>query len=160
MRLVGNGSVVVLNPLTYQFPSGNNRWDANWVVIAGTATSPGGSWSFRDAALTTFEAKHVSRWLRSVAQGTVDVVSPDDEGFLSPTLTFTEPNLAFSVAGRTQDSVELRVHLSHEFAPTWLDIDERMNMWQFFVTLAMQPSDLVEAAGVWDEDWRAFPERP
>jgi len=160
MRLVGNGSAVALDPVDYQFPSGKNRWDANWVVIAGSATSPDGSWSFRDAALTTFEAKHVSPWLRSVALGAVAVVSPDDQGFLSPTLTFTEPNLAFSVAGRTHDSVELRVHLSHDFAPTWLDIDERLNMWQFYVTLPMQPSDLVKAADVWDEDWRAFPERP
>jgi hypothetical protein len=160
MRLVGDGTVVVLEPVSYQFPSRTDGEVANWVVIAGTVTSPGGSWSFREAVLETFEAKTISLWLRSVAQGAVEVVSPDEQGFLSPTLTFTEPDLAFSVAGRTHDTVEVRVHLSHGFAPTWLDIDERLNMWQFFVTVPMQSTGLVEAADAWDEDWRSFPERP
>lgn len=160
VRLVGNGTVVVLEPAGYQFPSGADGWDANWVVIAGTVASPEGSWSFRDACLTTFEAKTVSTWLRSVAQGAVEPVSADDEGFLTPSLTFTEPGLAFSVAKRTGEAVELRVHLTYELAPPWLDVDERLNMWQFFVLVPVGETDLVAAADAWDLEWLAFPERP
>jgi hypothetical protein len=95
-----------------------------------------------------------------VVQGAVEPVSPDDEGLLTPSLTFTEPNLAFSLATRTADTVELRVHLSYESAPPWLDIEERRNMWQFFVIVRMATAELAEVANMWDKGWPAFPERP
>jgi hypothetical protein len=159
VRLVGNGTVVSLAPVGYEFPSGVERWDANWVIVNGSVTIPQGSWSFRDACLTTFEAKEVSTWLRAVAQGAVELASPDDEGLLTPSLTFTEPNLAFSLAKRTDDAVELRVHLSHESAPPWLDIEDRLNIWAFFVIVPMATAALKEAANTWDAEWRAVPER-
>jgi hypothetical protein len=160
VRLVSGGTAVALEPAHYQFGAKVHGWDANWVVIAGAVTTPEGSWSFREGSLTTYEAPGVSAWLRSVASKAVETVVPDDMGFLTPSLTFTEPDLAFSVAEYTNDSVDLRVHLSHGAAPPWLDIDERLNMWQPFVAVRLSQGELFEAATTWDREWSSFPERP
>ena len=151
---------MALEPVSYQFPARVGGFDANWVVVAGTVSIQEGSWSFRESSLTTFEARGISTWLRSVAQGRVEATAPDDEGVLVPSLSFTEPDLAFSVAEQSNASVDLRVHLCHGYAPPWLDIDDRLNMWQFFVTVPLGANQLQDAADAWDRDWLAFPERP
>src|SRR5580700_1276414 len=146
MRLVSNGTMVSLLPVSYQFPNMTDESDANWVVIAGSVTSPEGSWSFRQPCLTTCEAKDVSAWFRSLAEGAVEPASPNDEGWITPGFSFTEPNLAVSVAKLTTEVVEIRVHLSYESAPPWLDRRESINIWKFFVVVPMQASALVAAA--------------
>ncbi|SDR76252.1 WapI family immunity protein [Actinopolymorpha singaporensis] len=71
-------------------------------------------WEFRDPCLTMTEARDLATWLAEAAAGTVEVVqNPSEERILA----FTEPVLAFSVAGRDDCEVVVRVHLSLEALP-------------------------------------------
>ena len=98
VRLVGlDGTVVVLEPISYQFPSPpRDHWDDNWLIIAGRVDTPDDTWSFRDASLTTFEARSIGPWLRAVAEGTVQPVEDDIDGVMRPHLSFLEPNVALA----------------------------------------------------------------
>lgn len=116
--LSDHASSVELCPLRYQFATvQGNRYDDNWLVIGGTVTTTEGSWSFADPSLPTHEARQVAAWLRAVAAGTVSVIQPDAEGYLSPDTWFTEPVLAFSLSARSEAGAVIRLHLSLEAAP-------------------------------------------
>jgi hypothetical protein len=52
----------------------------------------------------------------------------------------------------------MRAHLSHEAAPPWLDIDDKLNMWAFFVELTVGTADLEAAAADWNRQAAAFPQ--
>ncbi len=137
-----------------------NGWDENWLLIAGEVSyEQGKHWVFRDPALTVGEARQIAPWLRRAASGSIPTSVPDAEGFVSPDLVFVEPNLAFSIAEQSDAFVRLRVHFSLESAPPWFDMEERANIWSFFVELTVRPGDLDEAAGEWERGLDLFPVR-
>lgn len=157
-----NRATVRLRPVRYQFPSsakpGAERdWDANWLVIEGQVrTHEGQEWSFSDPCLTTWEARSLSGWLRSVAAGTVEPTAwgSGDE----PILMFTEPNVAFTLAERDAQTVSLRIHLSLEARPPWLTVDD-VDLFEYFVVITLPPGDVAAAADEWDRQIAEFPER-
>jgi len=98
-------------------------------------TTPEGGWSFSDPSLLTHEAGQVAAWLRGVAAGTVAVTRPDAEGYVSPDTWFIEPVLAFSLADRSEAGGVIRLHLSLEATPPWLQGDNGGDIYQHFVTV-------------------------
>ncbi len=121
--------------------------------MAGSVLLPvGETWSFEDPCLTTWEAKELLDWLRQVQDGHVQPSTWDsDEERL---LVFTEPNLAFSLASRSGDSVTVRVHLSLEAWPP-----EESELFDSFVLIEMTPQALAAAFDSWAETVSAFPVR-
>ena len=112
-----DGASVELRQTRYQYPAAPSEpgdWDANWLDIHGRVrTATGESWRFDDPCLTTWEARQLGAWLRAAADGRVPVTEAPTEDS-EDLLTFTEPNLGFSVGGREGDSLVVRVHLSLE----------------------------------------------
>ncbi len=143
----------------YQFSAANgDSYDDNWLIIGGRVTTPDGRWSFSDPVLLTDEARRLSRWLRAAAGGKVAVARPDREGGWSPSLTFIEPVLAFSLAGRTDGAVMVRVHLSLEASPPWRP-DTEGDLAPYEVEIELTEAGLLSAADEWDRELRAFPAR-
>jgi hypothetical protein len=137
VRLVSaDGALVDLRLLRYQFPAGAGAgpgdWDANWLVVGGEVRLPDGrGWSFAEPCLTTREARSLGRWLRAVVAGEAQ---PADLGREEGAVAFfTEPNVAVSLAARSDGSAVIRVHLSLESRPPWLGRD--VGVFDFFVTL-------------------------
>ncbi|MFD6966928.1 hypothetical protein [Streptomyces sp. NPDC059949] len=160
MRLSDHASSVELRPLRYQFPTvRGDSYDDNWLVIGGTVATPEGSWSFDEPCLLTDEARKVARWLRAAAAGTVPVSGPDADGELFPDASFTEPVLAFSLAGRSDGGAVLRIHLSLEAAPPWRPDDEGADVYQYAVEVRLDSPALVHAADQWDLALDSFPDR-
>ena len=71
-----------------------------------------------------FEAKRISAWLCSVANGDIAVSVIGDAGVV-PSLEFTEPNLAFSVGSYQGVSMSVRVHFALESMPVGQSGDDR-----------------------------------
>ena len=158
-----DGASVELRPTRYQFPAAPNEpgdWDANWLEIHGRVrTAVGESWQFDDPCLTTWEARQLGDWLRTAAEGRVPVTeapTEDSENLLS----FTEPNLGFSVRARQDDSLVVRVHLSLECVADRPGAEEEpYDFYGYSVPLRVRREDLLAAAQAWDDDIRPFPER-
>ncbi|MFF2198049.1 hypothetical protein [Streptomyces sp. NPDC058157] len=152
---------VGLRPARYEFATVcGDPYDDNWLVVEGTVTAPGGSWSFAAPCLLTDEARRVSAWLRAVATGTVGVTEPDADGELAPDMSFIEPVLAFGLAGRSQGgSVLMRVHLSLEAAPPWRQGDDGADLYQYVVDVRSDAAALLRAADEWDLSLASFPPR-
>ncbi|WP_405950277.1 hypothetical protein OG588_31925 [Streptomyces prunicolor] len=160
MLLSDHVNSVELRPLRYQFAATRgNRYDDNWLVVGGKVTTPEGGWSFADPSLLTHEAREIAGWLRGAAQGTVAVTRPDAEGYVSPDTWFNEPVLAFSLADRSEAGAVVRVHLSLEAAPPWRQGDHRVDIYQYFVNLRVDPAALLHAADQWDLALASFPTR-
>ncbi|MFF8731688.1 hypothetical protein ACF073_35155 [Streptomyces sp. NPDC015171] len=151
---------VQLCPLRYQFSAvSGDSYDDNWLVIGGTVTIQGATWSFTDPCLLTGEALQVSAWLRAVATGAVAVTGPDGDGWLSPDTWFIEPVLAFSLVDRSADGALIRVHLSLEAAPPRPRDDGGADIYQYFVEIQVATDALLHAADQWDLALAAFPTR-
>jgi len=153
---VGTRASVTLEPVRYEFanPAGD-EWDNNWLVISGDVSAPNAAWQFAVPCLTTFEAKQISAWLRSVASGDIPVSIIGDAGVV-PSLDFTEPNLAFSVGRYQGGSISVRVHFALESKPVGQSGDDRD---QFWVEIAVTAADLDLSATEWDKALLAFPDR-
>ena len=153
---VGTRASVTLEPVRYEFatPAGD-EWDDNWLVISGDVSAPDAAWQFAVPCLTTFEAKRISAWLRSVANGDIAVSVIGNAGVV-PSLEFTEPNLAFSVGSYQGVSISVRVHFALECMPVGQSSDE---LDQFWVGIAVTAADLDSSADEWDEALSAFPDR-
>ncbi len=159
-----DGASVELRPTRYQFPAPPSEpgdWDANWLEIHGRVrTVAGESWEFYDSCLTTWEARELRDWLRAAAEGRVPVTeapTEDSDGLL----TFTEPNLGFSLAGAEDGYLVLRVHLSPESVPDRPGAGEEApcDSYAYSVPLRLEREDLLAAAHAWDDHTRPFPER-
>ncbi|HEV2126617.1 MAG TPA: hypothetical protein VGW38_27980 [Chloroflexota bacterium] len=150
------GDAVRLSPTSYQFPAGDNDWDLNWLVMEGRVVSGQKEWIFRDPCLTTWEARGLGEWLGGVANGTTFVVAQPPGLEDEPALTFTEPNLGFSLRDRDQQRALLWVHLSLESLPPEAQATDE---YQHVVEFDMPTSDIASAAGQWQEELTAFPER-
>ncbi|MFE5118355.1 hypothetical protein [Streptomyces sp. NPDC056669] len=137
---------IKLRPLCYQFPVvSGDQYDDNWLVTGGEVTTPEGSWSFADPCLLTDEACQISPWLRAVGGATLAGTQPD--------LHFLEPVLSFSHTG----SSFVRVHLSQEAAPPWLDGEERLD--EYVIEIKATADGLRQAADEWDRCLAPFPPR-
>ncbi|WP_433544207.1 WapI family immunity protein (plasmid) [Streptomyces sp. CA-294286] len=161
MLLSDPASSVGLRPVRYQFatPRGD-AYDDNWLVIEGTVTTVQGSWSFVEPCLLTDEAREVTSWLRAVAAGTVAVTEPDAEGTLAPDVTFIEPLVALSLAGRSEGGAAvIRVHLSLEAAPPWQRGDDRPAVHQYSVDVRTETTALLHAADQWEHALAPLPSR-
>jgi hypothetical protein len=115
MRLVGKeGEELYLEVLGYQFPeTKDDKWDSEWLIIAGQISCPRGRWKFREPCLCTFELQALAAWLRDIQVG-----GPERE------LCFTEPNLRFEHV-ETSNGDQLLVAFSQESSPPWATEDER-----------------------------------
>jgi hypothetical protein len=149
---------VALRPVGYQFPGGTDTADRNWLVIDGQLRHRRNQWTFEEACLTTLEAASLPAWLRSVASGDVEPLAyaAGATGRV-PTLTFTEPNLAFSVAAYTDGAAVVRVHLSLESAPPW---EAAAEIFDYHLELRLSADALRAAADAWEHDLLEFPPRP
>lgn len=159
MKLIGEGGESVeLTIVGYEYPSmtasGKNDWDANWLVIQGEVSDGQRRWRFRDPALTTWEASRVASWLRSVASQDVRP-SPLNEDEMGG-LTFTEPNLGFSLHDRRGDAAVLRVHFSLESAPPWIEGEARYDLYDYFVELLITFDQIESAVRAWESENAIF----
>ena len=159
-----DGASVELRPTRYQFPAPPSEpgdWDANWLEIHGRVrTVAGESWKFDDPCLTTWEAREIGDWLRAAADGRVPVIETPTEDS-EELLSFTEPNLGFSVCAREGDSLVVRVHLSLESVADRPGAGEEApyDFYGYSVPLRVRRDELLAAAQAWGEDNRPFPER-
>lgn len=117
------------------------------------------SLAFSGLCADDLETQQIAPWLKSVADGVVSVTRPDDQGRISPDLSFIEPNLAFSVATRVADAIHLRVHFSQESTPPDRSLDERFGARTFFVEVVIDSKGLREAANQWEQEIEPFPGR-
>lgn len=160
MRLASSdGNSVTLRVDGYQFPAvtgaGYRDWDANWLVVVGEVVNGDRAWTFRDPSLTTWEARELASWLRSVADGSRRPQPIDGEGDDAELLVFTEPNLAFSLLSRRPGVSTIRVYLSLEAVPE----DTQGKIFEYFVELEMPDEDIARAAVQWEAELRQFPVR-
>jgi len=72
-------------------------------------------------------------------------------------LTFTEPYLGFSLASRDESSARVRLHLSLEARPAW--VDETVDLFDYFELINVSLDELGTAITAWREDRLRFPER-
>ena len=142
MLLNDHDHSVELRPVRYQFPARGDRYDDNWLVVEGTVTTPEGSWTFTDACLLTDEAREISDWLRSRAA---------DLEFIEPVLAFSRESLG------SHQSEAIRVHLSHEAAPPWLEGDDRLDA--HVIEIRAAEAAIQHAADTWDRLLAPFPPR-
>jgi hypothetical protein len=162
MHLVSaEGKSIKLTIGNYQYPSmsgsGDNDWDANWLVIHGEAHDGERGWRFSDPSLTTWEAQEIASWLRGVARGDIAPQPLDDEG--GGGLTFTEPNLGLSLHRREPDAVTIRFHFSLESAPPWINDGPANEFYEFFIQLTISPSEVEAAGREWETELATFPVR-
>ena len=171
MRLAGSGASVDLQVAGYQFPDVDTRpdidptgWDANWLIITGSVRTAGDvSWSFRDPALTTWEAADAVMWLRRVADGAAPAADVQDTQAVAweeldsaGWLTFTEPNLGFAVGGYDGQQVQLLVGLGHESAEPSRD---PMKPRRCQIALVMSRQQVHDAAAALEQELAAHPAR-
>jgi hypothetical protein len=153
VKLVGaHAQTVRLDPVAYEF-RGNAQMD--WIVIDGEAVSDEHRWGFRGAALGVADLESVDRWLNRAAAKLVLPTGIDDD----PSLTFIEPSLGFSVSSYDSETIGVRVHLTHEFAPPWFDIDEKLSTYTHFVELRVTVINIEAAASEWGSECAALLER-
>ena len=141
MRLIdSDGYGVELAIAGYQFPDHiDPRIRYGWLVIAGTANCPAGTWSFRWQALTLDDTAELADWLDRIA----GQAQPGGAGHEAGRLSFTEPNLSFT-ALPDGGVVELRIGLDLEFSPPWQHRTEPGE--PFVVTSRLTAPDIATAA--------------
>lgn len=155
-----DGAVLELVLDSYQFPARKGAAfgkdpDSNWLNVQGhLSVADGRSSTFRDPCLTTWDARELAGWLRSVSRGHAPSPSSDDE----PGLVFDEPCLAFDVEHLEGGTVVLRVYLSLEAEPAFV-VEGAHGMFENYVRLTMSLSELGRAAAEWDAEVKAYPVR-
>ncbi|NCT92576.1 hypothetical protein GXB85_16705 [Cellulomonas sp. APG4] len=152
-----DGVTFTLRPLRYEFPelapTEPDDWDANWLVLRGELHVPGHvPWSFEDPSLTTWDAAHLTRWLRRVASGQA---APGRHA----TLEFVEPDLAFSLAAVEAGLVTVRVHLALEARPPWSPAPDDDVLDPYAVDVTTTCAGLARAVEEWEREVAAFPVR-
>ena len=131
MTLEGPNGSLQLKLDQYQFPSiKDDEWDANWLIVSGTASLNGRTWKFEDPCLTNFEAAGLADWLDDVALGK----TTKDIGFV-------EPNLQFDL----QEKASLRISFALESAPPWAEQEDEWDEHGFEVSVSSELSDAADA---------------
>ncbi|MGH3278961.1 MAG: WapI family immunity protein [Trebonia sp.] len=136
----------------YQFPDAPDPARRfSWHMVGGEAHCQQGSWRFDWQALTCDESPRVSAWLGEVA------TSITQRRVLPGSLQFLEPNLTFRAfpadAGRTR----ILVSLDLEFQPPWHRQQGAGD--PFALSFTIDEGQLRQAAGQWDAERAAFPDR-
>ena len=148
MLLVGSGgNELDLSIVGYQFPDvTTDPWDSNWLLVAVRVVSPEGSWDVVDPCLTTWEAKHLVRWL-------VNAAARDPSA--APAM-FTEPNLTLVARAhpRNPSRVGVRACFQLELRPPWVGAGNEL-----CVDLEVDRADLARAAAALLVDLLRFPQR-
>ncbi len=139
-----NGSFVALTIVHYQFESGLDWYDSNWLVLSGEASDLAGRWSFRDPCLLTTEAQTLGGWLRRAADASLSVDRID----------FLEPNLSFERVTTNSKTSTIRVGFDLESRPAGAAEDE-----VYCVDLCISTEACVEASDDWLRELEHFPER-
>ena len=106
------GNELELQVVGYQFPDDDtDPWDSNWLLVAVRVASSAGTWEVVDPCLTTWEAKHLVRWLVNAAARDPAVAAA----------TFSEPNLVVTARSKPTDAnrVLLRAAFQLELRPPW-----------------------------------------
>lgn len=148
----------------YQYPArhggGTGKdWDANWLMVTGDAvTEDGRAWSFRCACLTTWQARRLADWLRGVVDGSV-LSTPFDGSEAEHLLVFTEPNVAFSLADRTDEDAAIRVHLSLQSRPPWVIKPGGPGVFAYYLLLRMPMAQVELAIQDWERLIAVYPAR-
>jgi hypothetical protein len=158
-----DGTSIEIRPIDHEFGANpetqdGTDWDANWLVVRGDVkTAESREWTFADPCLTTWQARKFGAWLHAVVDGSVPPVA--DWSVEAGLLHFTEPNLALSLEERTEERVRLRIHLSLEASPPWLQEPDRPALFDYFLVIDLSIEDLAAAAEEWDNDCKPFPVR-
>jgi len=139
-----NGDGVELSVVGYQFPDlPNVPYDSNWLVIEGTASIGGQSWTFRDACLLTYEVAALAHWLERHGAG----------GMIDDELSFLEPNLSV----RRVSAGAIRMFFALECAPPWSAPGED---WEAYFVEAPVDKEAFQAAALALRDaLRSWPQR-
>ena len=142
--LAGEGSSFELEIVSYQFPQiSKDRWDSNWLIIAGRVRLGARDWEFRDPCLTTFEVADLADWLDACVAGQPEFAY----------CAFTEPSLEFELV----DESTIRLELAIEAAPPWAEHDEVLDG-GYGVNIPVGPA-IQEAANNLRKQLQQFPER-
>jgi len=130
-----SGDALELHVVGYEFPDVvDDDYDSNWLVIAGTVSHDGRSWSFREPCLLAGEALALAEWLSSP--------STAPPAFIEPLLEFAH------------DGEVLRVSLGAEAVEPVGDPGERVNL-----RIPAPAPELADAASAWRLDLSDFPPR-
>jgi hypothetical protein len=106
------GNELELHVVGYQSPDDDtDPWDSNWLLVSVRVVAAAGTWEVIDPCLTTWEAKHLVRWLVNAAAR-----DPSAEP-----VTFTEPNLTVMAQAKPDDPhrVVLQACFQLELRPPW-----------------------------------------
>ena len=118
MLLAGlEGNELELRVVGYQFPGDDtDPWDSNWLLVSVRVVSPAGTWEVVDPCLTTWETKHLVRWLVAIVREPGAARDPS-----AGPVTFSEPNLVVSARAKPADPnrVLLRAAFQLELRPPW-----------------------------------------
>lgn len=145
MRIESGTNSLDLTILGYQFPGiTNEEYDSNWLLIAATAHTAVGQWSFEQPCLLTWEAGSIVTFLEQLAVGEAS----------SKGVWFIEPNLSFEVT----DTNTLKVFFTLESSPPWLD-DTFVGKDDFYLEFTLTERQLQDAAASLRAQLAAFPGR-
>ena len=148
MKFIGkDGQEVELIILGYQFPNDfDNEWDANWLRIYLKVKSNFGNWQTVDSSVTTWEIYKLIQWFHdlSINKRTAD-----------PDMTFVEPNLAFELIDKTDESKTIQLRFDLESKPQSADDNK-----EYFINFQFLNQDLVIISKELSVQYGKFPIRP
>lgn len=104
MKLTGPDTFFELDILDYEYGDSSSFMDRNWLLISLKSGYKGKQSTTTAPLLSTWEIELLIKWMESLYT----------EQKLSPSLSFVEPCLGFSLA---PDS--FRIKLDHEASPDW-----------------------------------------
>jgi hypothetical protein len=145
-----DGDFVEIRLYGYQFgasaaaPTGG--WDENWLLVDGRVKFAEESWEFRDPCLTTWEARALLAWLRTVPQA------------IETSIEFTEPNLSFAAVAAIPGESILVIRLVGEAAPPSASWDDRWGR-GIRMEFRVEHAQLAVATNEWEQRLEHYPLR-
>ena len=152
---------LALRPVRYEFEKTiGDEWDDNWLVIAGEVVFEGRDWSFHEPILLVDEAAEIANWLERVATRVEAPTAAERIGTHDDSLTFTEPNLAFSLLRYGQATATIKVHFSLESRPlNDSEGEDHFSDHPFSVAMEITLAAAASAAVIWRQQISAYPRR-
>jgi hypothetical protein len=144
-----HGTELGLTVVGYEFPDERvDPWDSNSLLVEVRLLAPQGSWDVIDPCLTTWEARHVVRWLWALGRR-ADLVANRALGLSAPNVTLTGE----AVKGEP-DRVDVRACFALERRPPWVGGSGNL-----CVDLDVDRPQLARAAQQLRADLDRFPQR-
>lgn len=100
-----SGYTLDLTPVSYQYPTGDNKWDLNWLVMEMVAEHGDCRWRGSAPAFLAWELSGLCDWLDAAASGVRDRTN----------FSGIEPCLQFELT--FEGAPQLRVEFAQEFDP-------------------------------------------